>query len=73
MLCRACGSEMDAAEFCPECNESVLWKCSSCDRENDRSIHTYHPVESEGPSSRAASVMGAILTMVSGVGAAITL
>ncbi|AIC14902.1 hypothetical protein [Nitrososphaera viennensis] len=65
---------MNAAEFCPECNEAVLWRCSSCDRENDKSIHTYHHVESEGaPPSRAASVVGTILTMVSGMGVAITL
>ncbi|AIF84109.1 hypothetical protein NTE_02052 [Candidatus Nitrososphaera evergladensis SR1] len=65
---------MNAAEFCPECNEAVLWKCSSCDRENDKSIHTSHPVESEAPpSTRAASVVGAILTMVSGMSVALTL
>ncbi|HEX6562623.1 MAG TPA: hypothetical protein VF016_11410 [Nitrososphaera sp.] len=64
---------MNAAEFCPECNEAVLWKCSSCDRENDKSIHTYHPAERDSPSARAASVMGAILTMVSGMSVALTL
>ena len=52
MLCRACGSEMTAEEFCPSCNEAVLWKCSSCQRENDRSVHTYHP-SNESPSLTA--------------------
>lgn len=63
---------MDAAEFCPECNEAVLWRCSSCDRENDKSIHTLHPGEREG-YSRATTVVGAILTMVSGMGVTLTI
>lgn len=65
MLCRACGSEMTAEEFCPSCNEAVLWKCSLCNRENDRSVHTYHP-SSESPS-RAASFISAALSLVSGI------
>ncbi|HVX03473.1 MAG TPA: hypothetical protein VHA09_10010 [Nitrososphaera sp.] len=63
---------MDAAEFCSECNEAVLWKCSYCDRENDKSIHTSHPVEGEG-YSKATAVVGAILTAVSGMSVALTL
>ncbi|WP_415283994.1 hypothetical protein [Candidatus Nitrososphaera sp. FF02] len=58
---------MAASEFCPECNEAIVWKCSSCDRENDKSIHTYHP-QSEGSSSKAASVVGAVLSVVSSMG-----
>jgi hypothetical protein len=65
MLCRACGSEMTASEYCPSCNEAVLWKCLSCQKENDRSVHTYHP-QSEG-LSRAASFIGAALGVVSGL------
>lgn len=65
MLCRACGSEMTAEEFCPSCNEAVLWKCSSCQRENDRSVHTYHP-STESPS-RTVSFIGAALSLVSGL------
>ena len=67
MLCRACGNEMAASEFCPECNEAVLWKCSSCDRENDKSIHTYHQAAETERSNKAASVVGAVLTVVSGM------
>jgi hypothetical protein len=65
MLCRACGNEMTASEYCSSCNEAVLWKCSSCQRENDRSVHTNHP-QSESPS-RAASFIGAALGMMSGL------
>lgn len=65
MLCRACGSEMMASEYCSSCNEAVLWKCSSCHRENDRSVHTNHP-QSEGPS-RVTSLIGAALGVVSGL------
>lgn len=64
---------MSGAEFCSECNEAILWKCSCCNRENERSIHTYHPEEGEDSSSRVASVVGAILTVMSGVSIAITL
>jgi hypothetical protein len=56
---------MTAEEFCPSCNEAVLWKCSSCHRENDRSVHTYHP-ESESPS-RTVSLIGAALSLMSGL------
>ncbi|HXV46441.1 MAG TPA: hypothetical protein VD736_07205 [Nitrososphaera sp.] len=65
MLCRACGSEMVATEYCPSCNEAVLWKCSSCEKENDRSVHTWHPPRAE--SSRTASVVGALISLVSGL------
>lgn len=61
MHCRSCGTEMEAAENCPSCNEAVLWKCPSCEKENDRSIHTYHADR----SSWAASVVWAALSMVS--------
>lgn len=62
MHCRACGAEMVATENCPSCNEAVLWKCPSCEKENDRSVHTYHA----NNSSRAASLLWAALSMMSG-------
>ena len=65
MLCRACGAEMLATEYCPSCNEAVLWKCSSCEKENDKSVHTYHPQKQE--SSRTASVVGTLISLVSGM------
>ncbi len=66
MLCRACGSEMVAEEYCPDCNEAVLWKCGSCEKENDRSVHTSHS-SSRPESSTAASVVGTLIGLVSGL------
>lgn len=65
MLCRACGAEMLATEYCSSCNEAILWKCSNCEKENDKSVHTYHPTKQE--SSKAASVVGTLLSLISGV------
>jgi len=65
MLCRACGAEMVATEYCPSCNEAVLWKCSSCEKENDKSVHTFHPPRPE--SSRTASVVGTLISFASGM------
>jgi len=65
MLCRACGAEMVATEYCSSCNEAVLWKCSSCEKENDKSVHTYHPPRPE--SARTASVVGALISVASGL------
>ena len=56
---------MLATEYCQSCNEAVLWKCSSCDKENDRSVHSYHPSRPE--SSRTASVVGTLISFVSGL------
>ena len=67
MLCRACGNEMAAAEFCPSCNEAVLWKCSSCQKENDRSIHTIHPQDEGASGGKTASLVGTALSVVSGL------
>jgi plastocyanin len=30
MLCRTCGNEMIASEYCSDCNEAVKWRCSVC-------------------------------------------
>ena len=65
MLCRACGAEMVATEYCPSCDEAVLWKCSSCEKENDKSVHTFHPPRPE--SSRTASVVGTLISFASGM------
>lgn len=69
MLCRACGSEMAASEFCPSCNEAVVWRCPACQKENDRSIHTYHngidqPV---GSAKTGGSLLGVAVGVVSGL------
>jgi len=30
---------MNPFEYCTSCNEAVQWKCSKCEKENDKSIH----------------------------------
>lgn len=70
MLCRACGGEMVATEYCSDCNEAVLWKCSSCEKENDKSVHTYHPTTSESPKTSypsSSAVVGTLVGIVSGL------
>lgn len=59
---------MIATEYCDSCNEGVLWKCISCDKMNDRSVHTYHPQLQEELSTVApTSVVGILATLVSGL------
>lgn len=31
---------MNPLEYCSSCNEAVQWKCSRCEKEGDRSVHT---------------------------------
>ncbi len=59
---------MIATEYCDSCNEGILWKCSSCEKENDRSIHTYHPGFRDVDLTKAApaSVVGILMSVVSG-------
>jgi hypothetical protein len=57
---------MTAAEYCQSCNEAILWKCSSCQKENDRSIHTVHP-QSEELSARSVSLVSTALGVMSGL------
>lgn len=56
---------MNATEYCPSCNEAVLWKCSSCEKENDRSVHTYHPPKQD--SSKTASLIGTLIGLATGL------
>ncbi len=56
---------MNATEYCPSCNEAVLWKCSSCEKENDRSVHTYHPPKQD--SSKTASFIGTLIGLATGL------
>jgi hypothetical protein len=71
MLCRACGNELIAFEYCPECNEAIHWKCSSssCERENEKSVHTHNNMQKVQEFSKKASVAGAaaVATLVSGL------
>jgi hypothetical protein len=39
--CRACGGGTEPIASCPACEESVQWKCDSCSKETDVSIHTH--------------------------------
>jgi hypothetical protein len=38
MLCRGCGNEMIAFEHCLDCYEAIHWRCTSCQKENEKSI-----------------------------------
>lgn len=62
MLCRSCGGEMSATEYCDSCNEGIVWKCGSCEKENDKSIHTFHQ-SLETLSTSVSTVLGAILCL----------
>gem|GEM_PF-6687406 len=39
--CRVCGGELRQVAICPTCEENVQWKCISCNKETDRSIHVH--------------------------------
>ena len=58
---------MSPTEYCPSCNEGIVWKCGSCEKENDKSIHTYHPATEEIPSSIPTSVVGALVCLTTGI------
>jgi hypothetical protein len=50
---------MQPIEYCPSCNEGIVWKCASCEKENDKSVHTYHPDSDQLPKM-PSTVVGAI-------------
>jgi hypothetical protein len=50
---------MSATEFCPSCNEGILWKCTSCEKENDKSVHT-HYLSSDELKTVPSSLVGAL-------------
>jgi hypothetical protein len=58
MLCRSCGNEMNPFEYCDSCNQAVHWKCSACQKENDKSIHIHY--EREEVSKLSNIIQGAI-------------
>ena len=62
MLCRVCGSEMVAFEYCPDCSECVHWRCSICQKENDKSVHVHHAEK----LPKVVPVIGALVTVASG-------
>jgi hypothetical protein len=69
MLCRGCGNELIAFEYCSKCDEAIHWKCSSCERENEKSVHTHTSMQKEQDLSKKTSVAGAaaVATLVSGL------
>jgi hypothetical protein len=58
---------MVATEYCPSCNEGIVWKCVNCEKENDRSIHTYHPGAEEISTAIPSSLVGALVCVATGM------
>ncbi|MEW6604229.1 MAG: hypothetical protein AB1351_06015 [Thermoproteota archaeon] len=63
--CRACGGELWPIALCPTCEENVRWKCLSCSKGTDASVHTHGgrivpariaDLPAEEPASAAAAV-----------------
>lgn len=57
---------MNSAEYCPACNEAILWKCSACEKESERSVHTLHPPAEEA-SGRSTAMVSTALGVMSGL------
>ena len=51
---------MSATEYCPSCSEGILWKCTTCEKENDKSVHTHYMSSTEIPNTVPSSVVGAL-------------
>jgi hypothetical protein len=51
---------MNAFEYCTSCNEAILWKCSRCERENDKSIHSRCKTVAANISSVALVLQSAV-------------
>jgi predicted amidophosphoribosyltransferase len=49
MLCRGCGNEMNVIEYCSDCNEAIHWRCTRCEKENDKSVHIHYMHEENNP------------------------
>jgi hypothetical protein len=62
MLCRACGQEMVAFEYCLHCNEVIHWRCGTCGKENEKSVHTHYLQEDD--SRISSSELGAAASVV---------
>jgi hypothetical protein len=58
---------MSATEYCPSCSEGILWKCTSCEKENDKSIHTHYEMSNELPNMVTSSVVGALACLATGL------
>jgi len=60
MLCRACGNELIPFEYCPDCDEAIHWRCSICEKENEKSVHSHYFNQIQ----RKASMAGAAAAVV---------
>ena len=67
MLCKSCGEEMIAFEYCQNCNEAVHWRCSVCKKQNEKSVHTHNMQEYFPKSSVAGVAAVATTTFISGL------
>lgn len=67
MLCRGCGQEMVGFEYCPGCNEVIHWKCNSCKRENEKSIHK-HDIQEKNKERFSAKKVSIGMATVAVVG-----
>ncbi|HEX2013625.1 MAG TPA: hypothetical protein VLA68_00215 [Nitrososphaera sp.] len=64
---------MSATEYCPSCSEGILWKCNSCEKENDRSIHTYHATSREEWTTTATSAPASVVGLLVSVASSLTM
>ena len=58
---------MSPTEYCSSCNEGIVWKCIVCSKENDRSIHTYHPMGREISTTIPASLVGSLVCVATSI------
>jgi len=40
--CRGCGNEIEPILICPACEQIVQWKCVSCAKETEVSVHSHN-------------------------------
>ncbi|HJS82599.1 MAG TPA: hypothetical protein VJ742_07155 [Nitrososphaera sp.] len=58
---------MNPTEYCAACNEGIQWKCSVCEKENDKSVHTYHPGTEELSTTVHSSIVGTLAFLATGL------
>lgn len=42
--CRVCGGELEPTLICPACEQLVQWRCISCAKETDASVHSHNKI-----------------------------
>ena len=64
MLCRACGNESIPFEYCPGCNEAIHWKCTVCEKQNEKSVHSHYLNDQiQRKASMAGAAAAAVVTL----------